>query len=215
MAEKMNMEPEEIQREPAEAGYLKVAMFLTDSYSRMLESKKALEKQIAGSWIYTINMAIAELDNLTVSYEGERVQSSNISNPTERIAMKLTDEYMARKQREMDAEKAACINELLYISWKIDVVEMAVKERLDTNQKDIFTLLFKGHKTYKEAKGVLQKKRGERQYNRDLAEAKVQIWDAIIQELELCSSLEQGLSFLERLRSEAEDFFMPQKVDKA
>ena len=42
MAEKMNMEPEEIQREPAEAGYLKAAMFLTDSYSRMLESKKAL-----------------------------------------------------------------------------------------------------------------------------------------------------------------------------
>lgn len=208
MAEKLNMQTsrqDEIQAVPAETNYLKAAMFLADSYPGLLETRAELEKRISGSWVYTMNMAIADLNNLTVSYEGEHVQSSNISNPTERIALKLTDEYMAKKQREMDAEKAACINELLYVSWKIDTVETAVKERLNQEHKDIFTLLFKGHKTYNEAKSILYRKRGEKRYNRNLAEAKTKIWNAIIQELEFSSTTVRNSAFLDRLCREAED----------
>ena len=102
-------------REPNEAKkprYLKEALFLAESYTKMLEEREWLQKRIAGNWTYTKEMAIAELDSITVAYDNERVQSSNISNPTERIAMKLTDEYMARKQAEMNAERDACIADL-------------------------------------------------------------------------------------------------------
>ena len=123
----------------AKMKYLDEARFLAETYTQMLDVRDSLRKSLEGNWTFTKAMAIAELDNIAVSYDGERVQSSNISNPTERIAMKITDEYMEKRQAEMDAERQACAMELDYVLWKIEVVETSSKERLTKKQGDVFT----------------------------------------------------------------------------
>ena len=137
----MGQTPEAVKAQSTESlapQYMKEALLLANSYTQMLAERERLKKRLAGSWVYTKTMAIEELDSITVAYEGGRVQSSNISNPTERIALKLTDEYMARKQREMDAAKAACERDLEYVNWKIGVVETVMNERMKKIQKAAF-----------------------------------------------------------------------------
>lgn len=189
--------------EPKEPRYLNEAMFLAESYTKMLEEREWLRKRIAGNWTYTKEMAIAELDSITVAYDNERVQSSNISNPTERIALKLTDEYMARKQAEMNAERDACIADLEYLEWKIGVVETVIRERLDDELKDLFTLQYKGKRTYRETKDILVKKRERKVCNDKIKKQKDSILGFLVRELILRSNAQADEQFIERLRQEA------------
>ena len=193
----------ENQVSPDAPKYMAEALFLAESYTQMLKFRDALKKRIAGSWIYTIDMAISDLDSITVSYESERVQSSNISKPTERIALKLTDEYMARKQAEMDAEKAAIVRELEYVSWKIEVVESAVLERMDHELQDMFTLQFKGQKTYKQTEDILRRKRKRKVYSDKILKQRQDIIKMLIRELLLRSGSEEDALFMEMLTQEA------------
>ena len=185
--------------------YMKEALLLATTYTKMLSERDWLKQRIAGSWEYTKNMAIADLDNLTVSYEGERVQSSNISKPTERIALKLTDEYMAKKQAEMNAERDALVRHLDYVNWKIEVVETVWHERMKEMQSAVFTLIFVGHKTYKEAGKIIKKKKKQTVVNRNIAEVKEQIWGLFANELKLRSMNDEELSRLKTLSKEAEE----------
>ena len=184
--------------------YMAEAMFLAESYTQMLKFRDVLKKRLAGSWIYTIDMAISDLDSITVSYESERVQSSNITKPTERIALKLTDEYMARKQAEMDAEKAACIRELNYVSWKIEVVETVWKERAKGLAKSLFQLLFYQHKTYREAEEILLRKKNRHLQDCAVAAVKAKLWILFEKEIEFRFQDEEERHFVEMLVAETE-----------
>ena len=188
----------------SESRFLREALFLANSYTWMLKRKEDLEQRLAGSWKYTKDMAIEELDSITIAYGGERVQSSNISNPTERIAMKLTDEFMARKQRELDASREGCAEELNYLNWKIEVVETVWKERAKGFQKSVFQLLFYQHKTYREAGSILKKKKRESASNRKIAEARMQILELFILEVNLRSRRAEDADYVKRLITETE-----------
>ena len=189
----------------AKMKYLEEARFLAETYTQMLDVRDSLRKSLEGNWTFTKAMAIAELDNIAVSYDGERVQSSNISNPTERIAMKITDEYMEKRQAEMDAERQACAMELDYVLWKIEVVETSSKERLTKKQGDVFTLIYVGHKTYNEAERILWKKRKRKLVDRNIAATKQAILKALSTELELrCDCLNEG-EYILRLQRELEE----------
>jgi len=191
-------------KKPKEPRYLKEALFLAESYTKMLEEREWLKKRIAGNWTYTKEMAIAELDSITVAYDNERVQSSNISNPTERIALKLTEEYMARKQAEMNAERDACIADLKYLDWKIGVVETVWKERMKEKQSAVFQLIYIGNKTFKEAEAILRKKKKINLVNRNISEIKEQIWSLFETELFFRERFDQGNGFLKLLSSGVE-----------
>lgn len=182
--------------------YMKEALLLANSYTQMLAERDRLKKRLAGSWVYTKTMAIEELDSITVSYEGERVQSSNISNPTERIALKLTDAYMAKKQAEMDAAKAACERDLEYVNWKIEVVETVMNERMKDLQKPVFVLLYINHSTFRDTEKAIRKKYKRQLYNRNLTAIKEQIWDAFIQDLMFRSKLLEQEEYMDRLSEE-------------
>ena len=195
---------DEKQASPDAPVYMAEALFLAESYTQMLKFRDALKKRLAGSWVYTIDMAISDLDSITVSYESERVQSSNISKPTERIALKLTDEYMARKQAEMDAEKAAIVRELDYVSWKIEVAETVWKERAKGLEKSLFQLLFYQHKTYREAEEILLRKKNMRLQDCSIAAIKTKIWMLFEKEIEFRYQDEEERHFVEMLAAEAE-----------
>ena len=187
-----------------ESRFLREALFLANSYTWMLKRREDLEQRLAGSWKYTKDMAIEELDSITIAYGKERVQSSNISNPTERIAMKLTDEFIVHKQREMDEEREACEDELKYLNWKIEVIETVWKERAKGFQKSVFQLLFYQHKTYKEAVSILRKKKKDRASNRKIAGAKTQILELFILEVSLRSQRGEDADCVKRLMMETE-----------
>ena len=148
------------EKAKAELKYQKEARYLAMSYTKLLEERDRLQKRIDGDWTYTKEMAIAELSSITASFDSERVQTSNIGNPTERIAIKLTDEFMKRRQAEMYAERDACIRKREYIDWKIEVVETVWKERSNKTQKVIFQLLFYQHKTFCETMKPLIEREG-------------------------------------------------------
>lgn len=194
---------DQADQEDQEVQYMTEALFLANSYAQLDETRKTLEKRLAGSWVYTKDMAIADLNNISVSYDGERVQSSNISNPTERTVLKINDErYMARKQAEMDAEKAACVRELEYVSWKAGVVETAVRERMGAELRSMFTLHYKGHKTYRETQRILLKRRGKNAYNDKIYRQKNDCVKMISRELELRSQLGTEEQFMRMLHAE-------------
>lgn len=197
--------PSESMKPTESPRYMAEALLLANSYTKMLEERERLEKLLAGSWVYTKDMAIDELDNITVSYEGERVQTSNISNPTERIALKLTDEFMAKKQAEMDAERNAVVSELEYMNWKIVVVETTVRERMNERQKDIFTLIFVGHKTYRDTINILKRKRKLEVACRNILELKQEIWRKLIDELSIRGWLPEQERFMLSLSQESQE----------
>ena len=187
----------------SEPMYRQEAVFLAETYTQMLAHRTWLQNRINGSWEYTKDMAISELNSITVAYDSERVQSSNISNPTERVALALTDEFLRKKQKELDAAREACIGELKYIDWKIGVVETTVRERMRPETRDVFTLLFKGGKTYEETERILWKKRRRKAVNRNVAQEKKNIYEAIRNEIVLRTALVNNQQFLDMLTSEA------------
>lgn len=182
--------------------YMEAAKYLAESYSRIKENRDWLRKRLAGSWVYTREMAIAELDHISISYDSDRVQTSNISNPTERIALKLTDEYMAKKQAGMDAERDACASEIAYLEWKIGIVETAGKERLKEIERWVFTLLYIHHKTFEEISKITKKKKHITIANRNIVCMKQNILDAFMAELALRESIGLECFFLDRLIAE-------------
>ena len=75
-----------IQFDAEEYPYKEEALYLAQHYKQFLAERDRLKALLDGdNWTYTTEMAITDLDNLTVSYDHDRVQSSNISNPVQRI----------------------------------------------------------------------------------------------------------------------------------
>ena len=205
MEEEKMVKEEEKRDDEDQPIFLEEAKYLAESYTHMLEMRKQLKARIDGDWTYTKEMAIADLDNISVSYDGERVQSSNISNPTERIAMKLTDRYMAKKQEEMYRERDALVRAVDYLDWKIDIVLACWKERTNSTERAVFQLLYYQHKTFKEAEKILLRKRNLKLADRSIVKIKEKIWGHFEAELYAQMQTETGREYMEKLTGELED----------
>ena len=162
-----------------EMAYLQCAMRLAEEYPAMMKDYDRMKERLAGNWVYTKEMAIAELSSSTVLYDNVRVQNNRVSNPAERIAMMMTNEYMKKKQEEYDWERERLRQELDYLDWKMRIVEVAVKERMNDFQQRVFRMIYLKGKTFKETREALE----ERPCNRKIVETKGKIWQKMITEL--------------------------------
>ena len=184
------------------------AIYLVNSYPQLVKNRVFLLARLAGDWTFTKDMAIAELDNLSVSYGGEHVQGSGISNPTERIAMKLTDEYLARRQADYLLERENCVRELEYTEWKIAMIESVMNERMDEMQRPVFRLIYLHHKTFKEVEKIYRESLHRRKaalYDCDIIRIKEAILTHFKTELEWRSSLGEDREMMHRLIEEVRD----------
>ena len=80
-----------------EERFLTEALLLAGSYSDAVKEKKQLQDLMTGEFEYTEDMAIQDLIG-GGQQEGERVQTSNISNIPERAAILLADGYVEKQK---------------------------------------------------------------------------------------------------------------------
>ena len=169
-----------MEEKKREGLYLLCARKLAEEYPAMMKDYDRMKERLAGNWVYTKEMAIAELSSSTVLYDNVRVQNNRVSNPAERIAMMMTNEYMKKKQEEYDWERERLRQELDYLDWKMRIVEVAVKERMNDFQQRVFRMIYLKGKTFKETREALE----ERPCDRKILETKKEIWKRITSELE-------------------------------
>lgn len=86
-----------------EERFLTEALLLAGSYSDAVKEKKQLQDLMTGEFEYTEDMAIQDLIG-GGQQEGERVQTSNISNIPERAAILLADGYVEKQKYRMQKE---------------------------------------------------------------------------------------------------------------
>ena len=186
--------------------YLACAMKLTSEYPALQKEHDRLVRRLEGNWIYTKEMAIADLDLHSISYDRDRVQSSSISSPTERIAMALTDEYMQKKQEALDWERQRCIQECRYVEWKMNTIEKVYRERMNKFQQCIFRLIFIQKLTFRKAREIMDKK----SCNKEIIKTKKMIWQHFCKELQVQEQINNG--FVKRLMTESIDEKSERKV---
>lgn len=108
-----------------------LVLFLAKSYGQMLKDRDRLKAVIdAGVPVYTKETAIRDLSSIGIDYESDRVQTSNISNIPLRISELLDNGYVEKMNRKLRREMDESVKEYGYLSWKIDVVETAMQERM-------------------------------------------------------------------------------------
>ena len=191
---------------PVEPTFEKEAAYLANTYPEMLKHRDWLKKRIDGDWTYTKEMAIEELTNITVAYDNEHVQSSNISRSTERVALTITDEFLARRQREYDQQREGLVEQLQYIEWKINLVERVVKERMKFEYRTVYQNLVIGNGTYETTRKKLRKKRPKKFINRDIAALKNEIPSIFARELDLIQKMNADQDMVRQLTVEAREY---------
>ncbi len=177
--------------------YLPCAIKLAEEYPSLKKEHDRLVKRLEGNWIYTKEMAIADLDRHSVSYDRDRVQSSSISSPAERIAMAMTDKFMQKKQEELDWERQRCLHECRYVDWKLDILESVYRERMNPFQQCVFRLIFIQKLSFRKAREIMTVKRS----NKDIIKARKEIWHHFCKELQIQEKTNKG--FFMRLITEA------------
>lgn len=141
-----------------------LALFLAKSYGQMLKDRERLQSVLdAGVPIYTKEMAIRDLSSVSIDYETDRVQTSNISNVPLRIAELLDHGYVEKMNRRLRREMDDSVKEYGYLCWKIALVETAMRERMDKKEQAIFERMFARGKSYRQVckaykKGTLHNK---------------------------------------------------------
>lgn len=127
------------EQDSGEVFFQEAALFLAETYGRMLDDRVQLKALIdAGVIPYTEEMAIRDLSAVSVGYNTERVQTSNISNIPERIAALLDSGYVEKMNRRLKQEMAETARDYAYLCWKIETVETAMRERMSKKEQDIF-----------------------------------------------------------------------------
>lgn len=180
--------------------YRAEALYLAKSYNHMISERNRLKVLLDGDWTYTVEMAINDLDNTTVSYDRERVQSSGVSNPVQRIVEKIDDpEFMERKQAEMDKDKAWCEQEYAYICWKISIVHRARDDEMSRWEKQVFKYTFIDGLDYR----GIRRKHPTVIHDRQITRAKINILSSIGREIETRQYFRDNNSYLDRLQKEA------------
>lgn len=147
----------ELQRD-----YAAAALFLADNYAAMLQQKKYIDRVLSGEQIFTHEMALEELISTTASTEsdtGVRVQTSNISNTTERVGMLLAGGYVDKRNAEIIREVTSDIKGREYLEWKLDVIDTAMRERLDKTERNICKRLYGKHMTYAQIRSACHEKK--------------------------------------------------------
>ncbi len=88
------------EQDSGEVFFQEAALFRAETYGKMLDDRVQLKALIdAGVIPYTEEMAIRDLSAVSVGYDTERVQTSNISNIPERIAALLDSGYVEKMNR--------------------------------------------------------------------------------------------------------------------
>ena len=128
-----------------------LALFLAKSYGQMLKDRERLQSMLdAGVPIYTKEMAIRDLSSVSIDYETDRVQTSSISNIPLRITELLDNGYVEKMNRKLHREMDESVKEYGYLCWKIEVVETAMRERMDQRERAIFERMFARGKSYRQ-----------------------------------------------------------------
>lgn len=178
-------EQENVQNEPT-PDFLVVALFLAKSYGQMLKERERLKAVIdAGVPIYTKEMALRDLAAISIDYESERVQTSNISNIPLRITELLDNGYVEKMNRKLRREMDESVKEYGYLCWKIALVETALRERMDQMERAIFIRVYVCGYTFSQLKKAYKK----RLCNRQICEAKEAALKALVDEITVRSVL--------------------------
>ena len=139
------------EQNTAAPDFLALALFLAKSYGQMLKERERLKAVIdAGVPIYTKEMALRDLASVSIDYESERVQISNISNVPLRIVELLDNGYVEKVNRKLRREMDESVKEYGYLCWKIALVETALRERMDKKERAIFERIFTKGKSYRQ-----------------------------------------------------------------
>lgn len=170
-----------------EERFLQEALLLAESYSMILIERKDLHDLLTGNFVYTEDMAIQELMG-GGQQEGERVQTSNISNIPERIAILLADGYVEKKRKQMQREAQQQIQEYRRLCDKIQIVETAMAERMDARTQAVFRCLYIERKPWSRVRDEYRNHMDDQQIRR----AKEKAIMAIAEELALVASQEEN-----------------------
>ena len=163
-----------------------LALFLAKSYGQMLKDREQLQSVLdAGVPIYTKEMAIRDLSSVSIDYETDRVQISNISNVPLRIAELLDHGYVEKMNRKLRREMDESVKEYGYLCWKIEMVETAMRERMDQRERAIFIRIYVRGYTFSQ----LKKAHKKRLCNRQICEAKEAALKALADEITVRSVL--------------------------
>ena len=156
-------EQDHAQNVPA-PDFLVLALFLAQSYGQMLKDRERLKAVIdAGVPIYTKEMALRDLASISIAYESERVQTSNISNVPLRITELLDNDYVEKMNRKLRREMDESVKEYGYLCWKIALVETAMRERMDQMERAIFIRVYARGYTFSQLKKAYKKRLCNRQ----------------------------------------------------
>ena len=141
-----------------------LVLFLAKSYGQMLKDQERLNAVIdAGVPIYTKEMALRDLASVSIDYESERVQTSNISNVPLRITELLDNGYVEKMNRKLRREMDESVKEYGYLCWKIALVETAMRERMDKKERAIFIRVYVRGYTFSQLKKAYKKRLCNRQ----------------------------------------------------
>ena len=178
-------EQDHAQNVPA-PDFLVLALFLAQSYGQMLKDRERLKAVIdAGVPIYTKEMALRDLASISIDYESERVQTSNISNVPLRITELLDNGYVEKMNRKLRREMDESVKEYGYLNWKIEAVETAMRERMDQMERAIFIRVYARGYTFSQLKKAYKK----RLCNRQICAAKEAALKALADEITVRSVL--------------------------
>lgn len=148
-----------------------LALYLAETYGQMQKDLEYLKTVIdAGVPVYTEEQAIRDLTAVSVNYDSERVQTSAISNVPHRIAELLDSGYVRKMNFRYRAEFEEAVAEHTYLCWKTEIVETAMRERMNTMEQEVFERLYVRGKSYRQIcrayrKGTLHNKRISRLKN--------------------------------------------------
>ena len=188
---------------PPSVDYPAAAILLAESYGNMQLQQEYFNKVLSGETVYTEDDALEELISTTASTEsdtGIRVQSSSISNTTERIGMLLANGFVDKRNREILRDVLNDTENRLYLAWKLDVVNTAKAERMNRFERALFERLFVRHRTYRQ---IREAYKGKKLHDRDINDARKSILAAIADEVELRDDgcAEEG-AYIEKLTRE-------------
>ena len=177
-----------------------LALFLAKSYGQMLKDREQLFSEVAAAVaIYTKEMAIRDLSSVSIDYETDRVQISNISNVPLRIAELLDHGYVEKMNRKLRREMDESVKEYGYLCWKIALVETAMRERMDKKEQAIFERMFARGKSYRQVckaykKGTL--------HNKQVSQIKQRCLQAIANHLKNITSFPVYSEYMKELLQE-------------
>ena len=125
--------------------YIEEALLLAGRYSESVKRRDQLRNLMTGDFEYTKDMAIRDLIGGGVRYDTERVQTSNISNQPERIAILLDNDFVWKERRRIQEEARKYKMELDILNRELAVIEVAMIERMDVRTMAVFLCLYIEH----------------------------------------------------------------------